>query len=321
MRHQWHAYLPKRNFFPTRLSSRLSPYLQQRPFSVSKQSNVKINQLSIPTEPPANFPKFTPDQLSNKREYFRHVASTIELRPFWGLPIFRLSYGDNGLWDSYLKTLYQETYASLRSSNQEYLAPYFFCPVISHPSLQDASHDTIRERFRGWAIDTRDPRAKQAQHVLSESGFDDNAQESACLVVDDYCLKKFAEVQLEDDEFKTHATPIVVLTRKWDVEMYRGYHRAEYNDGVTHRLIAEEHNAECEDPEDHISSEDEDHILFEEIDGFRVPVLGWMRARIGSIASLYQSLSEDCGTEAWYKAHARPPRMFPDHRDNEWKLF
>ncbi|OQD65004.1 hypothetical protein PENPOL_c006G02170 [Penicillium polonicum] len=275
-----------------------------------------MNQLSIPTQPPSHFPAFTPEELSSRREYYPSIADSIKSRPFWGLPIFRLSYGDDGLWNAYIQTLYGGARESLRQANQEYLFPYFFCPVFSDPSLQGSSHDTIREKFTQWVVDSRDPRGTP---VRSDTGFGSGAQESACLVVDDDCLKKFNELQHDEENRET--APIVVLTRKWDVEMYRGWHRAEYTDGVTHKLIAEEHNAESEDPEDRYYPKDEDYILFDEVDGLRVPVLGWMWAEIGSIASLYQHLSQHGDErESWYKAYARPPRVFPDEEDGHWKL-
>lgn len=275
-----------------------------------------MNQLSIPTQPPSNLPAFTPEELSHRREYYPSIAGGIATRPFWGLPIFRLSYGDDGLWNAYMQTLYKTALGSLRQAKQEYLFPYFFCPVFSDPSLQGSSHDTIREKFTQWVVDSRDPRGKP---VRSDTGFHNGAQENACLVVDDDCLKKFNELQ--HDEGKRETAPIVVLTREWDVEMYRGWHRSEYTDGVTHRLNLEEYNAECEDPEDRIEIKDEDSILFDEVDGLRVPVLGWMWAEIGSIASLYQDLSQSGHErECWYKAYARPPKVFPDEKDECWKL-
>ncbi|KAJ5263471.1 hypothetical protein N7478_011076 [Penicillium angulare] len=166
-----HLRLPKRNLSFARPSLRLSSAFQQRrTFCVSERLDVKMNQFSTPTQPPANFPTFTPDQLSTKREYFPFIASTIRSRPFCGLPVFRLSYGDDGLWDSYMKTLYEETHTSSLRADQEYLFPYFFCPIFSDSPLQDASHDTIRAKFTNWALDTRDPTVKT---LLSEDGFDD----------------------------------------------------------------------------------------------------------------------------------------------------
>ncbi|KAJ6024751.1 hypothetical protein N7540_005548 [Penicillium herquei] len=266
-----------------------------------------MNQLSIPTQPPSNFPPFTPEELSSRRVYYHSIADSIKSRPFWGLPIFRLSYGDDGLWNAYIQTLYGEVRESLRQANQEYLFAYFFCPVFSDPSLQGSSHDTIRENSPNgsWT-----PAIPEARH---------DAQESACLVVDDDYLKKFNELQHDEENRET--APIVILTRKWDVEMYRGWHRAEYTDGVTHKLNAEEHNAESEDPEDRYYPKDEDYILFDKVDGLRVPVLGWMWAEIGSIASLYQDLSQHGDQrESWHKAYARPPRVFSDEEDGHWKL-
>ncbi|GKZ47369.1 hypothetical protein AbraIFM66951_010729 [Aspergillus brasiliensis] len=282
--------------------------------------SVQMNQFSIPTQPPADFPVFTPDLLSKRLKTwggYPYIADTIKARPYWGLPIFRLSYGDDELWESYIKTLYMATEEWLRRVEHEFLFPSFFCPLFSDPSLHNASHDTIREKFKQWAVDSRDPRGKL---ILSDDGFS-STQESACLVVDDYCLKRFTELR-QDETKRDDEAPIVVLTREWDVEMYRGWHRAEYTDGVTHRLIAEEHNAEVEDPEDRYYPNDEDYILFDEVDGYRVPVLGWMYAEIGSLTSLYHDFStEGHGQEAWYSAYARPPRIYPDQNDDYWKLF
>ncbi|KAJ5711974.1 hypothetical protein N7488_006130 [Penicillium malachiteum] len=163
-----------------------------------------------------------------------------------------------------MKILYRKTRESLVQDDQEYLLPYFFCPIFSDPSVQGASHDTIREKCSKLAVDTRGPRVNP---ILSEDGFDGSFQESACIVVDDYCLKKFAELQQDEETRET--APMVVLTRTWYVEMYRGWHRAE----------------------------------------------------IGSVASYYQSLSEHGDyRESWYRAYARPPRVYPDGEDGRWKL-
>ena len=71
-----------------------------------------------------------------------------------------------------MQTLYRETREKLCRANQEYLFPYFFCPVFLDPSLQGSSQDTIREKFTQWVVDSRDPRGRP---VRSDTGFSGGA--------------------------------------------------------------------------------------------------------------------------------------------------
>ncbi|OOF95032.1 hypothetical protein ASPCADRAFT_6698 [Aspergillus carbonarius ITEM 5010] len=134
----------------------------------------------------------------------------------------------------------------------------------------------------------------------------------ACLMVNDYWLEKFAEAM---DEEKRDETPIMVLDKDWTRDKYTGWHRPEWTDGEIHKEVDE-----FEDPEDVFVKDESQLIFFEEIEGSRAPVLGWMLAEISSIPDLYDALASKCPSDAFYRAYSRPPRVFPDQDDDEWKV-
>ncbi|KAJ5538543.1 hypothetical protein N7494_008022 [Penicillium frequentans] len=273
-----------------------------------------MRRSSIPTQATLVVPKFTAEDLSLDNRYF-YIAHTMKKSnmPVWGLPIFRTTYADDDLWISYLQTLYDGTHNSLRNAKQQILTPHFFCHVFEDASLDGASKETIRERFAQWVTETAGERVKPDSKGVV---YDEIPQDFACLIVDDYCIKIFAEIQNHQDQWIKESAPIIVFFKDWDIDYYRGQHRSEWTDGEIHKEVDE-----FDDPEELCIPDEKDLIFFEEVDGLRAPVLGWMYAKIGSMADLYNDLGEGRGTrEVWYRAYARPPRVFPDQDDDEWKL-
>ncbi|PWY96117.1 hypothetical protein BO94DRAFT_579986 [Aspergillus sclerotioniger CBS 115572] len=131
-------------------------------------------------------------------------------------------------------------------------------------------------------------------------------------MADQYCLERFAERQHGQRE---HKAPIIVLDKDWTLEKYKGWHRPEWTDGEIHKEIDED-----VDPEDFYVPDDSEMIFFQEIEGSRAPVLGWMFAEISSMPDLYNDLATNDSYDAFYRAYARPPRVYPDQDDDEWKV-
>ncbi|KAJ5899104.1 hypothetical protein N7495_003848 [Penicillium taxi] len=120
----------------------------------------------------------------------------------------------------------------------------------------------------------------------------ESLSELVCLIVDKHCLKKFAEIQYDARD----CAPVVVLRKHWDINEFRDAHRPEWADGEIHKEIDE-----CEDPEDVFIPDEKDLIFFEEVEGSRAPILGWMYAEIGYMADLYNGLlAHPIKAEAWY---------------------
>ncbi|PYI09715.1 hypothetical protein BO78DRAFT_415274 [Aspergillus sclerotiicarbonarius CBS 121057] len=263
----------------------------------------RVEQISIPSQRPSISPKFTPEDLSFHK-IWPFIANTLASNnsTSWGLPIFRTTYGNDDLWKLYLETLYRGSYRSLqRFGKESTLFPHFYCPVIEDPSLEGASKNAIRETFAKWVTDTSEERDGRGALKMRQK---QAPPYIACLMANAYCLERFAEAR---DEEQRDEAPIIV---------YKGWHRPEWTDGEIHKEIDE-----YQDPEDIYVPDESELIFFEEIDGSRAPVLGWMFAEISAIPDLYNDLATNASYDAFYRAYARRPRVFADQEDDVWKVY
>lgn len=108
----------------------------------------------------------------------------------WGFIIYRCTYGDDGAWDRFMHRLNaHKDDALIDKYDDKYLAHHLDWNVQQDPSLDRATKDQVRERFRTWvATDARtefptsadyqdkihrllheNPRYKYCVHVDAES--------------------------------------------------------------------------------------------------------------------------------------------------------
>ncbi|PYH87738.1 hypothetical protein BO71DRAFT_404416 [Aspergillus ellipticus CBS 707.79] len=159
------------------------------------------------------------------------------------------------LWSAYLLNLYRGVYSLFRlgdsygrrgKSNTDALFPRFYCPVIQLdvPVLDNngglgigaATRDMIRTRFTEWVSETTDERDGPGAGAMRDAN---KPQYEVCLIVDDYCLQKFAEARTDDER---HEAPIIVLERDWTLGWM--YARVEFLGSLYARLTeGPEHSA------------------------------------------------------------------------------
>ncbi|RAH74984.1 uncharacterized protein BO66DRAFT_387792 [Aspergillus aculeatinus CBS 121060] len=292
------------------------------------------------TDVPLNFP---PDLLRrNQENYLTYISRLLQRYDgrTWGFPIFRVfstspssAEDKENLWSAYLLSLYRGVYKSFRGfenvrTKQAQLSPVqtnalfprFYCPVIQPdvpildkngdggPGIGPATRDAIRTRFADWVSNTTEERDGPGAVAMRDA---DTPQYRMCLIVDDYCLEQFKAAQTDGEHY---GAPIIVLERDWTLDKYRGFYRGEWTDGETHKQPPDEPSEEEWEPEDESLL-----TFFEEVEGSRAPLLGWMYARSKRLGSLYARIEMESYHSAFYHAYARPPGIYPDDSDAYWK--
>jgi hypothetical protein len=303
-------------------SMRLPRYLslnQARPFHFSPRKRFFPTQnMSIPLSPPSQPPNFDEHALlshTHMSKLARRMQRTGHNR--WGFAIFRTTYANNDLFTTYLSKIYSEVDDSLEIiGRREAFSPYFYCPVFEDSSsLNGLSKNQIRELFSEWARDATDERdgvgAIRMRNMRAP-------QYEFCLMVDEECLESFQQAQQQPKPNRglPKNGKVVVIERDWSPEKYRGRHHEDWTDGESHKILdkkfLEENGEEFE--------RDVPPTIFEEIDGCRSPLVGWMYADIDYIQSLYMECEGNID-ENWYELYVRPPGIYPTtfRHEQPWK--
>ncbi|PYI18636.1 hypothetical protein BO99DRAFT_443691 [Aspergillus violaceofuscus CBS 115571] len=200
------------------------------------------NRVTIPKSPPLTDVSLDlpPDLLRrNQENYLTYISRLLQRfnSRTWGFPIFRAfstsastAEVKEKLWSAYLPNLFRGVYTSFREHEnfragqaQLYpihtnaLFPRFYCPVIQPdvpilhrngdggPGIGPATRDAIRNRLATWVSNTTEERDGPEQFQAAHT----------------------------DEE--RHGAPNIVLERDWTLDKYRGFYRAEWTDGETHK--------------------------------------------------------------------------------------
>lgn len=232
----------------------------------------------------------------------------------FGFPIFRTSYKhDNDLWSAYIEGLYHSSLECTLEyfGRKERLGPFFYCPVIEdRATLDGASKDQIRERFKEWVKDTSDARDGNGAVKMWKN---DAPTYQYCLMVDEECLERFS--QATDEGKRKGNYPAIFIQGGWFPGLYRGHHRDSWTNGEIHKKWEKEYYEKNGEP----AGYDEDELtFFDEIEGSREAVLGWMFTKVKSVPSLYDCVMHSDG---YYDSYTRPPDVYPGWGEEGWKLM
>ncbi|RAH86885.1 hypothetical protein BO86DRAFT_384885 [Aspergillus japonicus CBS 114.51] len=224
------------------------------------------NRVTIPKSPPLTDVSLDlpPDLLRrNQENYLTYISRLLQRfnSRTWGFPIFRAfstsastAEVKEKLWSAYLPNLFRGVYTSFREHENfragqaqlnpihtNALFPRFYCPVIQPdvpilhrngdggPGIGPATRDAIRNRLATWVSNTTEERDGPGAVAMRDA---DTPQYRMCLIVDDYCLEQFQAAHTDEER---HGAPNIVLERDWTLDKYRGFYRAEWTDGETHK--------------------------------------------------------------------------------------
>ncbi|OKL63284.1 hypothetical protein UA08_01860 [Talaromyces atroroseus] len=282
--------------------------------SFSLRSKQTVSEDASATIPPPNFNEHDLSSRTPLSGLALLLQETSHNR--WGFPIFRTTYANNDLFTAYLSEIYRSANESLENiGRREALSPYFSCPVIEHPlSLNGLSKTQIRERFSAWVRDTTDQRDGVGAVKMRELKA---PQYEFCLMVDEECLVSFWQAQQQPHGGWKGNGKVVVIERDWSPEKYRGQQNEDWTDGESHRIFDKEYLEENGEEYER----DVPPTPFEEIDGCRSPLVGWMYADIHHLKSLYCECLENSYRENWYESYVRPPGIYPTlyRHEQPWK--
>ena len=226
----------------------------------------------------------------------QEIASTIaNARPpqghkYWGLTIFRCTYGDDVAWQLLLDYTESKVHKTLERYDAEDLKQSLRLTVHSDPlMLESASKDLVRERFREWRASER---AKQETAGLDwqPEGIapkDRTPRYEYCLQVDQQSLESIIDPGRRE------------VREKADIEGYLNLVDADWGISDNAKRAAELYieNPEEDDPLD----EGE-----EAINGCKLHDVGWMKVAVsGLMPGGYAKLRMG----SWEENYTRPPAI------------
>jgi hypothetical protein len=259
--------------------------------------------------------------------YWSNASTTDRMRDLnncyglqkWGWVVYRCTYGDDPAWHRFIEMLIEDhtEYLTDEFVHAEDLIPSYDWVVQEDPSLEGATKDEVRRRFRQFRTSLREAETPATLEDHKKLALiQECPRYNFCIHVGAEALQSVLRegcAYTGPAKLTSSHVNLVRADDSWDLPDFDRFDWAQYEtQKEAERQLRRESNnrvaEEADDDEDDFEDDEDDEYDDREveIEGSRLNDVGWMKVRISSLIEVYALLQR---VWTWDNIYSRPPQV------------